>query len=241
MSTLAHHLPESEHQYGGTHGADYNPRGVAARVAGLNFAQLAAGFAGDAGYTVHCAVNHAFVYHVPEYVRRNPEQRLDDCSVIKLVHIIFVQNERVGPAQAFCQFFWRLRALDVEPPGNEQTRERDEYRPAGERMKQHYSGRFHGFWRALDARRRVHGEDGMQELVEIFRATDEVRRGCPSADSREDRKQNQRHRHVVRRFVHVHLMFVEARLAEKGEENQAEHVERSEAGADKTEHPEPDV
>src|SRR5580704_15330659 len=39
----------------------------------------------------------------------------------------------------------------------------------------------------------------------------------------------------------VHFVLVVARLAEEREENQAEHVEGSEARADEAEQPEPDV
>ena len=55
----------------------------------------------------------------------------------------------------------------------------------------------------------------MQEFVEIFRAADEVRRGDPSADGREDRQENQRHGHAARRFVDVDFMLVVTRLAEE--------------------------
>ena len=42
---------------------------------------------------------------------------------------------------------------------------------------------------------------------------------------------------LLRRFVDVHFVLVELLLAEKREKDQAEHVERSEPGGDKSEQP----
>ena len=64
-----------------------------------------------------------------------------------------------------------------------------------------------------------------------------MRRGDPSANRREDREQYQRHGHAVRRFVDVNFVLVVARLAEEREEDQPEHVERSESRAKQAEQP----
>src|ERR1700730_18180017 len=75
--------------------------------------------------------------------------------------------------------------------------------------------------------------DGSEEMLEAPADTD------PAADDGEDRENHQWDEHGIRRFVNVVLDFmVHARLAVKGEEQQAEHVERGHAGGEPADEPE---
>ncbi len=69
-------------------------------------------------------------------------------------------------------------------------------------------------------------------------AADQLRRGEPSAEDGKEREDHQRNGHVLGRFVDVHLVMVEALVAEESEKNQPEHVERGEARADEAQQPE---
>src|SRR5580704_14280944 len=104
------------------------------------------------------------------------------------------------------------------------------------------SSGYAGKSRALDSRiYRVGGENGMQKLFKIIRAADQVWRSDPAANGGKKSEHDQRAGHAPGRFVDVNFMLVVARLAEEGQENQAEHVERSQSRADKSEQPEPDI
>ncbi len=85
-------------------------------------------------------------------------------------------------------------------------------------------GGFRGFGIADDALR----EGRLEELGEVIGAAPEGGRGHPATDDGEHRENHQRHEHALRGLVHVDLVLVIARLAVKGEEDEAKHVERSE-------------
>src|SRR5215469_18550228 len=68
-----------------------------------------------------------------------------------------------------------------------------------------------------------------------------MRRGEPAAENRAERENHERNRHVLGRFVHVHMMLVIARRAKKREKDQAEHVERRYRRANDTEKPKNEI
>src|SRR4029077_12891524 len=71
-------------------------------------------------------------------------------------------------------------------------------------------------------------ESRLEEFGKVIRPAPERRRGHPATDDREHGENHQRHEHALGRFVDVDLVLVVARLAVKGEEDEAEHVEGSE-------------
>src|SRR5215472_11295309 len=86
-------------------------------------------------------------------------------------------------------------------------------------MRSGFSGGIHNFVCAAKNRR--------QEIREVVRSFKERRQSKPATNHGEDRKHDERAEHAPGRFVHVHFLFVVAWFPAEGEENQTEHVERS--------------
>src|SRR5229473_2804021 len=102
---------------------------------------------------------------------------------------------------------------------------------ACQRNLERVRGGFRGFGIADAALR----EGGLEELREVVRPAPERGCGHPATDDGEHGKNHERHEHALRRFVRVDFVLVIARLAVKGEEDEAEHVEGGEQGGEQAE------
>src|SRR4029077_18094193 len=89
--------------------------------------------------------------------------------------------------------------------------------------------------------RGIRCENRMQKRLEIVRAAHQMRRGEPTARGRENRKNDQRNRHVPRRFEDMHFVLVETWLAKKWKKDQAKHIKRRQPRSDQAQSPQPHV
>src|ERR1700739_1511336 len=69
-------------------------------------------------------------------------------------------------------------------------------------------------------------ENGPKKLSEVIRAAPKCRQSEPSTHQRQNGEDDERHSHVFRRLMYVHMMLVEPLLSPKGQPHEAEHVER---------------
>ena len=77
-------------------------------------------------------------------------------------------------------------------------------------------------------------KNGREEIREVVRALKKRRQGEPAANHGQDRQDPERPEHAPRRLVHVHFLFVVARLPVEREEDQPKHVERREQRGEQT-------
>ena len=81
--------------------------------------------------------------------------------------------------------------------------------------------------------------DGREEAAERRPPEPSFRQSDPAADDRQRREDHERHRHDRRRLVHVvRNLGRGAQLAEEGQEEEPEHVERGETRGERTDRPE---
>src|SRR4029077_16976847 len=149
------------------------------------------------------------------------------------IDIIFVEQRVVHALEGFLHLGWLFGVFAVEPPCDGEADQRSYYRNGRKRELRCVRRSFGcGCFGAASGFACCASENRLSELREVVGAAPETRRGEPSADYREQRQKHQRNRHAVRRFVHVDVMLVKARLAVEREEDQPEHVERSEQGSE---------
>ncbi len=195
--------------------ADNHPHGVTPRVARLRVANRVANRRRSVRHSVYGSVDHSGVYNLPKHIRREPHERTHHCGRIQFIHVIFVVEQLVhafrGPA---------LYLLRIHPPRHNQTQRCRNHRHDRKNMLQRLR-RFSAACFASAKHRR-------KKLREVILAAKQRRQREPPACQRKKRKNHQWAGHASRRFMHVHVMFVVARLAVKRQPDQPKHVKRSE-------------
>src|SRR5258708_2821572 len=101
--------------------ADDYPYGVATSVAGLRVTDGVADSGGSVSDSVDRAVDGVNVDDFPEDIFGEPDQRTNDCRGVEFVHVIFIAEGGVNPAQGFCQLFGFTGLSEVEPEGDEEA------------------------------------------------------------------------------------------------------------------------